>query len=328
MFSKVLLVLAGIFFLSGCTEIEYASHLTKKYWLDDEDRTSYAGSSPDKPVQEGNFKIGNPYKIDGRWYYPKEDYDLTETGIASWYGPGFHGKRTANGEVFDKNELTAAHRTLQMPSLVRVTNLDNGRSLIVRVNDRGPYKRGRIMDVSEKAAELLGFKAKGTAKVRLQVLKEESLRIAQTARTGESTKGYEVAMNTGQQPSQYYQSASVQPVTRETVAGRMPGPKGIQTALPGHLREGQFYPDPVITEFPVTPTGIYVQAGSFGVYDNAVRLRERLQAYASAAVQPAQVAGKQFFRVRLGPVGSVEEADELLARMVQNGFNESIIVVE
>src|SRR5580698_1169108 len=117
---------------------------------------------------QGIYKVGNPYQIDGTWYYPSEDWNYNETGIASWYGEQFHGKYTANGEIFDLNQLTAAHRTLPMPTVVRVTNLDNGRSIEVRVNDRGPYARGRIIDMSRRAAQLLGFEGQGTAKVRVQ----------------------------------------------------------------------------------------------------------------------------------------------------------------
>lgn len=91
--------------------------------------------------QGGVYKVGNPYKILGRWYYPKEDYSYSEVGIASWYGPDFHAKRTANGEKYNMHSLTAAHRTLPLPSIVKITNLENGRSLVVRVNDRGPYAR-------------------------------------------------------------------------------------------------------------------------------------------------------------------------------------------
>jgi len=94
------------------------------------------------PPNAGVYKVGNPYQIDGVWYYPQEQPDYDETGIASWYGPTFYGKNTANGEVYDGNALTAAHRTLPLPVNVRVTNLENGKSIIVRVNDRGPYARG------------------------------------------------------------------------------------------------------------------------------------------------------------------------------------------
>src|SRR5580698_2414497 len=116
---------------------------------------------------QGIYKVGNPYQIDGVWYYPAEDWNYDETGIASWYGPGFQERYTANGEVYDQNDLTAAHKTLPLPSFVRVTNLDNGRSIVLRVNDRGPFARGRIIDVSRRSAQLLGFYGIGTAKVRV-----------------------------------------------------------------------------------------------------------------------------------------------------------------
>src|SRR6185503_10192574 len=119
------------------------------------------------PPNAGVYKIGQPYQIDNIWYYPREQPDYDETGIASWYGPTFYGKSTANGETYDGNALTAAHKTLPMPVNVRVTNLDNGKSIIVRVNDRGPYARGRIIDLSRKAAELLDVVQTGTARVRV-----------------------------------------------------------------------------------------------------------------------------------------------------------------
>lgn len=122
----------------------------------------------------GYYKVGNPYQVDGIWYYPKEDYSYKEVGVSSWYGADFHNGITANGELYDMHDLTAAHRTLPLPSMVRVTNLQNGRSLVVRVNDRGPFKNDRIIDVSMKAAQLLGFKDQGTTQVQVEVLPEES----------------------------------------------------------------------------------------------------------------------------------------------------------
>src|ERR1700742_3468946 len=119
------------------------------------------------PHTAGVYKVGNPYQIDNVWYYPHEQPDYDETGIASWYGPTFYGKYTANGEMYDGNALTAAHRTLPLPVNVRVTNLENGKSIIVRVNDRGPYARGRIIDLSKRAAELLDVVQTGTARVRV-----------------------------------------------------------------------------------------------------------------------------------------------------------------
>ena len=127
------------------------------------------------PPNAGIYKVGKPYQIQGTWYYPHEQPDYDETGIASWYGPNFHGGRTANGEIFDENALTAAHRTLPLPVNVRVTNLDNGKSIILRVNDRGPYAKGRIIDVSKAAAKLLGFSGQGTAKVRVTYMARADL---------------------------------------------------------------------------------------------------------------------------------------------------------
>lgn len=322
---KLLTLCAVVLFLSACTEMELASHLTKQ------------AIPPSK--SQGTFKVGTPYKVEGKHYYPEERYDLVETGIASWYGKDFQGKRTANGETYDMNELTAAHKTLQMPSLVRVTNLENGRSLIVRVNDRGPYKKGRVMDVSMKAAELLGFKSAGTAKVKLEVLKQESLKVAQAAKNGLNTSGYETALNRGgtlpDAPASF-QLASAQASPYPGQGGGITPPGSVQSEplssgpqpLAGHLRDGEFYPDAVVTERSVTASDIFVQAGSFTVSDNAYRMSAALQQFAKTDVYPAMVGGRQFYRVRLGPIASVEQADALLERLVSSGNNGALIVVE
>ncbi len=118
----------------------------------------------------GEYKVGQPYQVGGQWYTPHEQPDYDEEGIASWYGPTFYGHRTADGEIYNANDMTAAHPTLPMPVYVRVTNLDNGRQAVLRVNDRGPYANNRIIDVSEHAAEVLGFKRAGTAHVRVQYI--------------------------------------------------------------------------------------------------------------------------------------------------------------
>lgn len=117
-------------------------------------------------------KVGKPYKIAGEWYYPKEDPTYDEVGLASWYGKDFHGKKTANGEYFNMNALTAAHKTLPLPTFVKVTNLSNGRSIILRVNDRGPFVGDRIIDVSRRGAQLLGFQKQGVTRVRIQAVDE------------------------------------------------------------------------------------------------------------------------------------------------------------
>jgi peptidoglycan lytic transglycosylase len=120
------------------------------------------------PKGGGTYRVGKPYMVGGRMYVPEEDVNYRAEGLASWYGDDFHGRLTANGEVFDMASLTAAHPTLPMPCYARVTNLRNGKSLVVRVNDRGPYHANRLIDVSNKAAELLEFKGNGVARVRVE----------------------------------------------------------------------------------------------------------------------------------------------------------------
>ncbi|MGB0632223.1 MAG: septal ring lytic transglycosylase RlpA family protein, partial [Alphaproteobacteria bacterium] len=169
-------VLVSGFFLAACAETQLVVHSAKEL----------AGTNNTKSVAKtrGQYKVGKPYRIKNTWYYPAEDFSYTETGIASWYGPKFHGRKTANGETFDMNTLTAAHRTLPMPSLVRVINLSNGRSLLLKVNDRGPFARNRIIDVSRRAAQLLGFQRQGTARVRVEIVADESQRMKLEAMNG------------------------------------------------------------------------------------------------------------------------------------------------
>jgi len=125
----------------------------------------------------GFYKIGNPYKLDNTWYYPKADETYAEEGFASWYGSDFHAIKTANNETFDKDSVSAGHRTLPMPSIVRVTNLENDKTIYVRINDRGPFFADRIIDLSEKSSWLLGIKKEGTAKVRVEFAKEQTDRM-------------------------------------------------------------------------------------------------------------------------------------------------------
>lgn len=120
------------------------------------------------PKGGGVYKVGSPYQIGGRWYVPREQPGYDQSGVASWYGSDFHGRRTANGEVFDMEALTAAHPTLPLPSLATVTNLDTGRTILVRINDRGPYAKDRLIDLSRRSARELGFEHRGTARVRVR----------------------------------------------------------------------------------------------------------------------------------------------------------------
>src|SRR5712675_1353224 len=159
--------MAACLVLANCASSnKFASRVDPKYGVSSSPRVVAFGDPV--PKGGGTYRVGKPYTVAGRVYVPEEDTEYREEGMASWYGDDFHGRLTANGEVFDMASLTAAHPTLPMPSYARVTNLRNGKSVIVRVNDRGPYHGNRLIDVSNKAAELLEFKGNGVAKVRVE----------------------------------------------------------------------------------------------------------------------------------------------------------------
>ena len=160
-------MVAACLMLANCaSSSKFASRVDPRYGVSSSPRVVELG----EPVPKGGgaYRVGKPYIVAGRIYVPEEDVNYREEGTASWYGDDFHGRLTANGEVFDMGSLTAAHPTLPMPCYARVTNLSNGKSLIVRVNDRGPYHGNRLIDVSNKAAELLEFKGNGVARVRVE----------------------------------------------------------------------------------------------------------------------------------------------------------------
>src|SRR6267154_596243 len=159
--------MAACLVLANCASSnKFASRVDPKYGVSSSPRVVAFGDPV--PKGGGTYRVGKPYTVAGRVYVPEEDVNYREEGMASWYGDDFHGRLTANGEVFDMDSLTAAHPTLPMPCYARVTNLSNGKSLIVRVNDRGPYHGNRLIDVSNKAAELLEFKSNGVARVRVE----------------------------------------------------------------------------------------------------------------------------------------------------------------
>lgn len=285
------------------------------------------------PLQEpGAYKVGEPYRVGGIWYYPKADYAYRETGIASWYGPGFHGQPTANGETFNQNGLTAAHRTLPMPSMVRVTNLDNGRSIKLRINDRGPFSNGRVIDVSRRAADLLGFRRQGTAKVRVEIVEGESRALAAAALSEDAAARAPEAVPMVPVDVQELASSaqSGAPATHATTPAAsqtaLALPRPAETLRRAHLRVPA--PDGIVTTVPVESSRIFVQAGAFTRLDNAHKLRARLIKVGSASIAPAMIDDRRYFRVRFGPMGSVEDADRLLAVLIDNGHTEARVVVD
>lgn len=164
-----LLVVMAAGFLAACGTtgpVQKTKFSPKKYGVKGSPKVVSAG----RPVPKGGgrYIVGKKYKIAGKWYYPKVDPNYKKVGLASWYGPTFHGRKTANGEIFDRNALTAAHTTMPLPSYAKVTNLKNGRSMIVRVNDRGPFHGNRVIDLSERVATMLDTKSHGVSKVKVE----------------------------------------------------------------------------------------------------------------------------------------------------------------
>ncbi|MBI1362723.1 MAG: septal ring lytic transglycosylase RlpA family protein [Proteobacteria bacterium] len=306
----VLALSALAFMLSSCTELQLATHFTKEA-LDEP-------APYNAPAITGARKVGKPYQVEGLWYYPLEDSTgYSAKGIASWYGKEFHGKKTANGETYNMYDLTAAHPTLPLPTYVRVTNLNNGKSIIVKVNDRGPFLRGRVIDMSYRSAQLLGYVEQGTAPVLLEALPADGTIMLANQRPeevpfkkyGHTTK-QAAAEAQLTRPARFTERVSQQPVTQTVTEEEAPPLPSTQIATVEKVR-------------------IFVQTGSFGDKSNAEHQRSKLaHMFTNSYVSPAEVKGKTFYRVRIGPVENVEMADQVLARAVHEGYKQAIIVVD
>jgi len=310
----------ALLLLGGCAETGLLAQLGKRV-------TGSASRSPG----EGTFVVGDTYQKGGVWFAPREDYALDETGLASVVRARA-GTRTANGETFDPAKLTAQHPTLQLPAIVRVSNLENGRSVLVRVNDRGPAEPGRIIGLSEGAGRVLGLPATGTAQVRVQVVPAESRQVAAEARA-----------RTPVPESERIVVAAAPRTAVETEA--LPPPPGAQAAA--STRSAAPFPAPppaappvqapslrtealaqTLTQGAASPGTLWVQAGAFGSAQNAERMRARLASVGPARTSPVTANGRTLWRVRLGPARSVAEADRLLAATVRAGAGDARIVVD
>jgi rare lipoprotein A len=279
------------------------------------------------PPSAGVYKIGFPYQIEGTWYYPQEQPEYDETGVASWYGPTFYGRRTANGEAFKLDGLTAAHRTLPMPVNVRVTNLENGRSLVVRVNDRGPFAKGRIIDVSERAARLLGFYDAGSARVRVTFVSRAYLENGQPP---PSETPVEVATAVPAAPAGKVDIGSLSdvsgvPKAPPTPTTSLPAPSASLPTSPDLLAATQ--PTGQVTSVPVPPvTHLYVQVGAFSILADARRIQARLGP--GLTISTIERNRQRLYRVRRGPFDQVADADKALAQVMGLGSNDARIVVD
>ncbi len=233
-----------------------------------------AAAIPDAvPRAEPRSRYGNPrsYVVRGKRYYTLPTArGYVERGIASWYGPKFHGRRTSSGERYDMYAMTAAHRSLPLPAYVRVTNLENGRQAVVRVNDRGPFHGNRIIDLSYAAAAKLGIVRRGTGLVEVRALD----------------------------------------------AAAPAAPRQIYAGLPSAADDA-------------TPS-LYLQVGAFAEADNAHRMRARLYSLVDAVVRikEGQSAGRTVYRVQVGPLGGVEEADRLVQTLADTGLGDVRVILE
>lgn len=267
----------------------------------------------------GSYKIGKPYQVAGVWYYPAEDWEYDETGIASWYGPGFNGKKTANGETYNEMDMTAAHKTLPLPVMVKVTNLENGKVITVRINDRGPFVNGRIIDLSRRAAQLLGVEQKGTAKVRVQILADETRQLIAVAQSKPGSDAVDTDVP---------EAAPTEEVEAKPLDGSAPTTAPATTSGGSSTTTNVPWPDDSAEQVAVGPTQIYIQAGAFRSVQNAEALRQKLTQFGDAVVYPAIVGDTHYFRVRVGPLSNVNEADDTLQEMIAAGYSDAKIVIE
>ena len=245
---------------------------------------------------EGVYKVGQPYKIDGRWYYPEFDPNYDEVGIASWYGSDFHGHATANGETFDRHELTAAHPTLPLPSIVRVTNLANHRQVDLRVNDRGPFVGERLIDLSQAAARKLGFERQGLARVRVQFV------------------GLADASGEPPRPTTHY--------ARRAPPRTAPPPATLVAAAPPPSVAGGL----IATAEAATCGGRFIQVGAFAEPELAMRTAARVHGVTAIPVRAQTPAEDHLTRVRLGPIPDPGTAEAALDRLKQSGYPSAFIV--
>ena len=251
-----------------------------------------------------------PYKVNGRWYRPAADPRYDEVGIASWYGNESNSRFTADGERFDPRVPSAAHTTLPLPSLVEVTNLDNGRRMVVRLNDRGPFAPGRLIDLSRAAADQLGFLGKGTARVRVRYVGPASL-------FGRSGDGYMIAK--AQTPRASAAPPPPPPVTF-TPPALTPPDLAPPTPAPAPA------PEIEVAETPAPPTtaapeGAYsVQVGAFSMRSNAERVLAQLSGTGEGAILPVERGGATLYRVVLGGFPDEAAAETARESVAARGF--------
>jgi rare lipoprotein A len=265
-----------------------------------------AQSVPDVvPRIEPRSRSGNPpfYDVLGKRYFVlSSNVGYVERGVASWYGPGFHKVRTSTGETYDMYGMSAAHKTLPLPAYVRVTNLQNGRSVVVRVNDRGPFVGNRIIDLSYTAASKLDMLRNGTAMVEVRSLDAA--------------------------PATPITAADSAPTAAPLTASPLETASPAAAVAPSPVANSQAA-DSTVTQVAV-PASLFIQAGAFSDPKNAERLVEKLRGggYGKIFVRDNEIAGRRMYRVRIGPVPSVAEFDRIVAALGRVGINDAHLALD
>ena len=320
-FSSVLIAGLCAVFLSGCSSHHErnSKHSTwKGAGLDPFAGTGspyFTGKGP-IPFGGGKYQVGNAYQIAGRTWTPHEQPGYDKIGVASWYGEAFHKRKTSNGEWFDMNTLTAAHATLPLPSYAMVTNLDNGRQVIVRINDRGPFVDTRIIDLSKKAADVLGYRNKGKTHVRVKLIGPAPLKD-----TSQHMMAMNQAMNDGASISQIASLAG-NPNAQASmqVADATPPKRNVQPQA--NIQQASVPADEIIP----TSGGFIVRVAVFHSLDNATAAYDALKSLGPTQIVKAVGANGPLYRVQMGPIDN--EADAVTARdnAIASGFEDARIV--
>ena len=302
--------------LSSCTSVELAANLGKKVFIK---KDQIKNSNP-------IYKIGNPYVIDGKRYYPKKNLNYDEKGIASWYGPKFHGKLTANGEIFNQYKLTAAHKTLPIPSAVKVTNLKNNKSLILRVNDRGPFVNDRIIDLSYQSAKKLNLLEVGTGFVRVQILRPESILLEKLAKKGQFPEINDITKKTTPPISQVnFSNVSIKKIREAKLNDNNEEPLK-KNEINKHIEEVKKRVQ--VLKINERPYNIWIQIASFSNEKSAFILKKKFNSIKNINIKKFNLKGKTLFRVRVGPFKKIDEIKQTYNLLINSGMEGTKIFVE
>jgi peptidoglycan lytic transglycosylase len=309
-----ILLLAGAS-LAACATPKYAVH-------DGAAPAPYA-AAPSGPRLKGTDQ---PYQVGGIWYVPHDQPHYDETGIASWYGDAFNMKATADGEIFDMNQVSAAHTTLPLPSMVEVTNLDNGRRLVVRVNDRGPFVGGRVIDLSRAAAQELGYDRAGLAHVRVRYIGPAPLagpgagvRYARAAPPAPSS-----APTRRPADEDIFATAALDPPAAIPL---VPRPEAVTVSTLAPLPSAHAARSETVAEAPAASGQAFrIQAGAFSDQGNARRAAAQLSAAGTATIEPLERGGTTVYRVILPGPADEAEAFAMRDRVAEIGFADARVL--